>query len=52
MKVEDIIRRDYDLSAKNPNKVKRVVYRKAEDLLKSVLQKEKEIEKILSQLKI
>jgi len=51
VKVEDIVKRDYDLSAKNPNKAKSVVYRKPEELLKSVLEKEKEIKKILGELK-
>jgi len=51
VKIEDIIKRDYDLSAKNPNKIKGVVYRKPEELVKSVLEKEKEIEKILGEIK-
>jgi type I restriction enzyme M protein len=52
VKVEDIIKRDYDLSAKNPNKIKSVVYRKPEELVESVLKKEREIEKILRQLRL
>jgi len=52
VKVDDIIKHDYDLSAKNPNKVKGVVYQKPEKLVKSVLKKEKEIEKILKKIKI
>jgi len=51
VKIEDIIKRDYDLSAKNPNKIKGVVYRKPEELVKSVLEKEKEIETLLRKLK-
>lgn len=49
--VEDIIKLDYDLSAKNPNRIKGVVYRKPEELVKSVLEKEKEIEGILIKIK-
>jgi len=52
VKVEDIIKRDYDLSAKNPNKTKGATYRKPEELVKSVLKKEKEIEGILKKIKI
>ncbi len=52
VKVEDIIKQDYDLSAKNPNKVKNVLYRKPEELMKHVLKKEKEIEEILKKLTI
>lgn len=52
VKVEDIIKRDYDLSAKNPNRPKGVVYRKPEELVKSILEKEKEIEEILRKLKL
>jgi len=51
VKVEDIVKRDYDLSAKNPNKAKSVVYRKPDELVKSVLEKEKEIEEILEKIK-
>jgi type I restriction enzyme M protein len=46
-KVEDLINREYDLSAKNPNKAKGIIYRKPEELLSSVLKKEKEIEEAL-----
>lgn len=51
VKIEDIIKRDYDLSAKNPNRAKSVVYRKPEDLVKDVIKREKEIEKILGKIK-
>ncbi|MBT9170686.1 MAG: putative type I restriction enzymeP M protein [Actinobacteria bacterium] len=51
IKIEDIIKRDYDLSAKNPNKVRGVVYRKPEELVKSVLEKEKEIERTLKNIR-
>lgn len=51
VKIEDIIKRDYDLSAKNPNKGKDIVARPPEEILKDVLQKEKEIEKIVNSLK-
>lgn len=51
VKIEDIVKRDYDLSAKNPNKEKDIVSRAPEEILKDVLQKEKEIEKIVNSLK-
>lgn len=51
VKVEDIVKRDYDLSAKNPNRVKGVVYRKPKELVKTIVKKEKEIEKILRKIK-
>ena len=50
VKIEDIIKRDYDLSARNPNKVKDAVYRKPEELVKSVLKKEEEIKEILGSI--
>ncbi|MCM8832154.1 MAG: type I restriction-modification system subunit M [Candidatus Omnitrophica bacterium] len=52
VKVEDIIKNDYDLSAKNPNKTKSIVYKPPEELIKSILEKEKEIEEILKEIKI
>jgi type I restriction enzyme M protein len=51
VKIEDIVKRDYDLSAKNPNKAKDIVFRKPEEILKNVLQKEEEIKKFLDDLK-
>lgn len=51
VKVEDIIKRDYDLSAKNPNSVKEISCKRPEELIKSLLEKEEEIEKILNELK-
>lgn len=51
VRVEDIIKHDYDLSARNPNKTKSVVYQKPEELVKNVLEKEKEIKEILGKIK-
>jgi type I restriction enzyme M protein len=51
VKVDEVIKRNYDLSARNPNKIKSVVYKNPEELIESVLEKEKEIEKILEKLK-
>lgn len=51
VKVEDIIKRDYDLSAKNLNKIKGVACKKPEELIKSAIGKEKEIEEILEEVK-
>lgn len=50
-KVEDIIERNYDLSAKNPNKMERKVYRKPKELVESVMEKEEEISILLEKLK-
>lgn len=50
VKVEDIIKRDYDLSAKRPN-IPPPVYPEPEKLIKDVCKKEKEIEKILRKIK-
>lgn len=51
VKVEEIIERNYDLSAKNPNRTKSVVYRKPEELVKSILEKEKEIGNLLVEIR-
>jgi type I restriction enzyme M protein len=51
VKIEDIIKRDYDLSAKNPNKIKGVSYQKPEKLVKNVIEEERKIEKILGEIK-
>jgi len=51
VKIKDIIKRDYDLSAKNPNKMKGVTYRKPKELVESISKKEKEIFGILEKLK-
>jgi len=39
VKVDEVIKRNYDLSARNPNKIKSVVYKKPEELIESVLEK-------------
>ncbi|MCX7757885.1 MAG: type I restriction-modification system subunit M, partial [candidate division WOR-3 bacterium] len=41
VKVEDIIKNEYDLSAKNPNRVKTIEYPKPEELYTSIAEKEK-----------
>jgi len=51
VKVEEIIKQDYDLSAKNPNKMKVKSYRNPRELIESVLKQEEEIEKILNSIK-
>ena len=50
VKVEDIIKRDYDLSGKNPNKIKGIIYRKPTELTKDTLDKEEKIQKILKEI--
>ena len=51
VKKEEIVKRNYDFSARNPNRVKSVIYRKPEELVKEVLKKEKKIEEILRKIK-
>jgi type I restriction enzyme M protein len=51
VKVEEIKKRNYDLSARNPNKMKSISYKKPEELIESVLEKEKEIEESLKEIK-
>jgi len=51
VKVEDIIKRDYDLSAKNPNKMKEIVYKEPKELIDSICEKEKEISRTLEEIK-
>jgi type I restriction enzyme M protein len=50
VKVEEIIKNYYDLSAKNPNKMKGIVYRKPEELVKDIIKQEEEIQKILKEI--
>ncbi|MEO0096989.1 MAG: N-6 DNA methylase [candidate division WOR-3 bacterium] len=51
VKVEEIIKKDYDLSAKNPNKIKIPTYKEPEQLLEEIFEKEKEIEKLIKEIK-
>jgi len=48
---EEITKRDYDLSAKNPKKVTTVVYQSPEKIVETVLKKEKEIKRVLEDLR-
>lgn len=50
VKVEDIIENEYDLSAKNPNRIKPIEYPKPEELHSNIFQKEKAIENILNEI--
>jgi len=52
VKIDDIINRDYDLSAKNPNRITSATYRPPKELFRGILKKEKEIEGILKKLKL
>ena len=47
---QEIIKRDYDLSARNPNRINKIKCQDPEILIKNVLQKEKKIEEILKNL--
>ena len=51
VKIEDIIKRDYDLSAKNSNKVKLTNYRSPDKIVDGVLKKEEEIAMIIKEIK-
>ena len=51
IKVEDIIKRDYDLSAKNPNRVKLTTYRSPDKIVDGVLKEEEEIAIIIKEIK-
>lgn len=50
VKAEDIIKHEYDLSAKNPNKAKDIVDKDPKELIKNVTEKEKRIKEILEKI--
>ena len=49
VKVEDI--QNFDLSAKNPNKIKEEIFREPDEILTEMTENEIEIQKILENLK-
>ena len=49
--VKEVIERDYDLTARNPNREKEVIYPEPEELVESVFEKEKQILRILKELR-
>lgn len=49
--IEEIKKRDYDLTARNPNKKEEVSYLEPEEIVESVLEKEKQILEILEELR-
>lgn len=49
--VEEIIKRNYDLTAKNPNKAELTNYRSPDKIVSRVLQKENEIARIIKEVK-
>lgn len=51
VKVEEIIERNYDLSAKNPNKIRTPTYKEPNQILEEIFEKEKEIEKLIKEIK-
>ena len=51
MPVKEIIERDYDLTARNPNREKEIAYPKPKELVGSVLEKERQILEILQELR-
>jgi len=48
--VEDIIKRDYDLTARNPNRKEQIITKSPNELVANVLEKEKQILKILEEV--
>jgi len=50
VKVEEIIKRDYDLSARNPNRILTKKNISPDILIKRISKKEKEIQKLLSKI--
>ena len=51
VKIEDIIKNNYDLSAKNPNKTKMSTYELPEKIVEEIANKEKEIENLIIEIK-
>jgi len=49
--IEEIRERDYDLTARNPNKKQETVYTEPEELVESILEKEKQILEILEEFR-
>ena len=49
IKVEDL--KNFDLSAKNPNKIKEEIFREPDEILTEMTENEIEIQKILENLK-
>jgi len=49
--IEEIIERDYDLTARNPNKKQETVYVEPEELVESILEKERRILEILEEFR-
>jgi len=49
--IEEIRERDYDLTARNPNKKQEMVYIEPEELVESILEKERQILEILEELR-
>jgi type I restriction enzyme M protein len=49
--VEDVIKNDYNLDIKNPNKVSAKEYRKPEEIVTSIIEKEKKIFELLVEIR-
>ena len=49
--VEEIIKNNYDMTAKNPSRKEEVIYPKPEKLVESILKKEKQISQILEEFR-
>jgi type I restriction enzyme M protein len=51
VKVEGIIKRNYDLSARNPNKIKTTTYESPNKIVEEILNREKEIGDLIIEIK-
>ncbi|MEM3027046.1 MAG: hypothetical protein QXP19_05985 [Thermoproteota archaeon] len=49
--VEEIVKRDYDLTARNPNRRQEASYVEPEELVESILEKERQILEILEEFR-
>ncbi|MEM1577314.1 MAG: N-6 DNA methylase [Archaeoglobaceae archaeon] len=49
--VEEIVKSDYDMTAKNPSRKEEVKYTEPEELVESILEKEKQISQILEEFR-
>jgi len=49
--IEDIKDNDYDLSARNPNKTNEMSYREPIEIIESIIEKEKAIQQVLTEIK-
>jgi type I restriction enzyme M protein len=51
VKVDEVIKRNYDLSARNPNKIKTITYESPNKIVEEILNREKEIGDLIIEIK-